>query len=105
SDGNQRPTEAAARSPPLPTVLFLDEPTLGLDPQTRNRIWEYIHQLRKREGITIFMTTHYMDEAEYCDRIAIIDAGAIVARGTPEELKSKVGGDVVTITAADPQAA
>ena len=105
SGGMKRRLEIARGILHYPQVLFLDEPTLGLDPQTRNRIWEYIHQLRKREGITIFMTTHYMDEAEYCDRIAIIDAGTIVARGTPEELKSMVGGDMVTITTADPQAA
>ena len=101
SGGMKRRLEIARGILHYPHVLFLDEPTLGLDPQTRNRIWAYIHELRKREGITIFMTTHYMDEAEYCDRIAIIDAGAIVARGSPEQLKSMVGGDVVTITAED----
>ena len=85
-------------------MLFLDEPTLGLDPQTRNRIWEYLHELRRREGITLFMTTHYMDEAEFCDRIAIIDRGTIVAQGTPDELKAQVGGDVIAISAADPYA-
>jgi ABC-2 type transport system ATP-binding protein len=84
-----------------PQILFLDEPTLGLDPQTRNNIWEYLHTVRAREHITIFMTTHYMDEAEFCDRIAIIDQGKIVALGTPAELKTKVGGDVVTITTPD----
>jgi len=105
SGGMKRRLEIARGILHYPHVLFLDEPTLGLDPQTRNRIWEYIHQLRKREGITIFMTTHYMDEAEYCDRIAIIDEGVIVARGTPTELKSMVGGDVVTITADDVAAA
>jgi ABC-2 type transport system ATP-binding protein len=82
-------------------VLFLDEPTRGLDPQTRRHIWDYLRQLREREGITIFMTTHYMDEAEVCDRIAIIDTGRIVASGTPDELKAKVGGDVVTIATSD----
>jgi ABC-2 type transport system ATP-binding protein len=81
-----------------PHVLFLDEPTLGLDPQTRNHIWGYLHDLRHREGITLFMTTHYMDEAEFCDRIAIIDRGKIVASGTPKELKDMVGGDVITVT-------
>ena len=84
-----------------PQVLFLDEPTLGLDPQTRNKIWDYLHTVRAREHITIFMTTHYMDEAEFCDRIAIIDQGKIVALGTPAELKTRVGGDVVTITTPD----
>src|SRR5437879_782266 len=76
-----------------PDVLFLDEPTIGLDPQTRRHIWGYLSELPKRHGVTIFMTTHYMDEAEYCDRIAIIDHGQIQAVGTPDELKSMVGGD------------
>ena len=64
-------------------MLFLDEPTVGLDPQTRSSIWEYINDLKSREDITIFLTTHYMDEAEHCDRIAIIDHGKIVAIDTP----------------------
>src|SRR5258707_4187503 len=83
-----------------PQILFLDEPTLGLDPQTRQSIWTHLNELRDTKGITIFMTTHYMDEAEYCDRIAIIDRGKIVALGTPDELKAMVGGDVVTITSS-----
>src|SRR5207245_4831763 len=70
------------------------------DPHTRQRIWTHLNELRDRKGITIFMTTHYMDEAEYCDRIAIIDKGKIVALGTPDELKAMVGGDVVTITSS-----
>jgi ABC-2 type transport system ATP-binding protein len=85
-----------------PQILFLDEPTLGLDPQTRKSIWTHLNELRSAKGVTIFMTTHYMDEAEYCDRIAIIDRGKIVALGTPEELKQMVGGDVVTITSTQP---
>jgi len=105
SGGMKRRLEIARGILHYPRVLFLDEPTLGLDPQTRKRIWDYIHELRRREGITIFMTTHYMDEAEFCDRIAIIDSGRIVALGTPTELKAQVGGDVVTITASDPAAA
>jgi ABC-2 type transport system ATP-binding protein len=105
SGGMRRRLEIARGILHYPQVLFLDEPTLGLDPQTRNRIWEYLHQLRKREHITIFMTTHYMDEAEFCDRIAIIDRGTIVGLGSPAELKALVGGDVVAITAADPGAA
>ena len=105
SGGMKRRLEIARGILHYPQVLFLDEPTLGLDPQTRNHIWDYILQLRKREGITIFMTTHYMDEAEFCDRIAIIDVGRIVAQGTPAELKAMVGGDVVTIAAADPRTA
>ena len=105
SGGMKRRLEIARGVLHHPQVLFLDEPTLGLDPQTRKHIWEYLHAMRKREGITLFMTTHYMDEAEFCDRIAIIDKGRIAALGTPNELKAKVGGDVITLTVADPVAA
>jgi ABC-2 type transport system ATP-binding protein len=105
SGGMKRRLEIARGVLHHPQVLFLDEPTLGLDPQTRKHIWEYLHALRKREGITLFMTTHYMDEAEFCDRIAIIDRGLIVALGTPDQLKSKVGGDVITVTTQDSGAA
>ncbi len=81
-----------------PSILFLDEPTLGLDIQTRTRIWEYVRRLRDQEGITVFMTTHYMDEADkLCDRIAIIDHGQIVALGTPGELKASIGGDLLLL--------
>jgi ABC-2 type transport system ATP-binding protein len=86
-------------------VLFLDEPTVGLDPQTRASIWEYIEELRTREEITIFLTTHYMDEAEHCDRIAIMDEGRLVALDTPAALKAAVGSDRVTIRTADDAAA
>lgn len=84
-----------------PRILFLDEPTLGLDPQTRRHIWEYVLTLRREEDVTIFLTTHYMDEAEHCDRITIIDHGQIVALDTPDKLKDSVGGDVVTLEAED----
>jgi ABC-2 type transport system ATP-binding protein len=84
-----------------PRVLFLDEPTQGLDPQTRSLIWEYLLGLRASDGVTLFMTTHYMDEAEYCDRIAIIDHGQIVALDTPANLKAMVGGDVVVVRTSD----
>jgi ABC-2 type transport system ATP-binding protein len=81
-----------------PHVLFLDEPTLGLDPQTRLHIWDYIKLLNKEEGVTIMLTTHYMEEADQlCDRIAIIDHGEIVALNTPQILKSMLGGDVITL--------
>jgi ABC-2 type transport system ATP-binding protein len=88
-----------------PRVLFLDEPTVGLDPQTRASIWEYIGELRAQEDITIFLTTHYMDEAENCDRIAIMDNGGLVALDTPERLKASVGTDRVTIQTEDDEAA
>jgi ABC-2 type transport system ATP-binding protein len=97
SGGMKRRLEIARGLLHHPRVLFLDEPTLGLDPQTRRRIWDYIHDLRKRENLAIFMTTHYMDEAENCDRIAIIDYGQTVALDTLEKLKDGVGGDVISI--------
>jgi len=79
-------------------VLFLDEPTLGLDIQTRHKIWEYIQRLRKEANMTIFLTTHYMDEADtLCDRVSIIDYGQIKIVGKPNDLKSQVGGDIVTL--------
>jgi ABC-2 type transport system ATP-binding protein len=97
SGGMQRRLEIARGLLHAPHVLFLDEPTVGLDPQTRSSIWEYINDLKTREDITIFLTTHYMDEAEHCDRIAIIDHGQIVAIDTPEALKASVGKDRVQI--------
>ncbi|WP_433323366.1 ATP-binding cassette domain-containing protein [Spirillospora sp. CA-294931] len=105
SGGMKRRLEIARGLLHSPRVLFLDEPTVGLDPQTRSSIWEYIRQLKETENITIFMTTHYMDEAEYCDRIAIMDSGAIVALDTPEALKAGVGKDRVQIQTADDDAA
>jgi ABC-2 type transport system ATP-binding protein len=105
SGGMKRRLEIARGLLHAPRVLFLDEPTVGLDPQTRSSIWEYINDLKQREDITIFLTTHYMDEAENCDRIAIIDHGKIVAMDTPERLKASIGKDRVQITTADDQAA
>ncbi|HEY5531979.1 MAG TPA: ATP-binding cassette domain-containing protein [Candidatus Anoxymicrobiaceae bacterium] len=104
SGGMKRRLEIARGLLHYPKVLFLDEPTIGLDPQTRNYIWEYIEDLKKREGITIFLTTHYMEEAEHCDRIAIIDLGNIIALDTPADLKDQVGGDVIKIKTADDEA-
>ena len=101
SGGMKRRLEMARGLLHHPKVLFLDEPTLGLDPQTRNRIWEYILELRRREGTTIFLTTHYMDEAEKADRIAIIDYGKLVAIDTPEELKKLVGKDIISLKTDD----
>ncbi|HZC53780.1 MAG TPA: ATP-binding cassette domain-containing protein [Mycobacterium sp.] len=105
SGGMRRRLEIARGLMHSPRVLFLDEPTVGLDPQTRSSIWRYINQLRLAEQTTIFMTTHYMDEAEYCDRIAIMDHGSIIAEDTPEALKASVGKDRVQILTDDNEAA
>ena len=105
SGGMRRRLEIARGFLHSPRVLFLDEPTIGLDPQTRASIWSYIAQLQQREEITIFMTTHYMDEAEFCDRIAIMDQGQIVALDTPAALKAQVGADRVRIQTEDDDAA
>ncbi len=105
SGGMRRRLEIARGLMHSPRVLFLDEPTIGLDPQTRRSIWTYIRELKEREEITIFMTTHYMDEAEWCDRIAIMDHGLIVALDPPETLKAQVGTDRITIHTSDDDAA
>jgi ABC-2 type transport system ATP-binding protein len=105
SGGMRRRLEIARGLMHSPRVLFLDEPTIGLDPQTRASIWGYIRQLQEREEITIFMTTHYMDEAEFCGRIAIMDGGEIVALDTPAALKEAVGADRIRIETADDEAA
>jgi ABC-2 type transport system ATP-binding protein len=105
SGGMRRRLEIARGLLHSPRVLFLDEPTIGLDPQSRASVWDYIRALREREDITVFLTTHYMDEAEHCDRIAIMDSGRIVALDTPEALKAGVGKDRVRITTADDEAA
>jgi ABC-2 type transport system ATP-binding protein len=105
SGGMRRRLEIARGLMHSPRVLFLDEPTIGLDPQTRRSIWTYIRELKEREEITIFMTTHYMDEAEWCDRIAIMDHGQIVALDSPEALKAQIGKDRVSIHTDDDDAA
>ncbi|MCJ7680869.1 MAG: ATP-binding cassette domain-containing protein [Candidatus Aminicenantes bacterium] len=98
SGGMKRRLEIARGLIHRPTVLFLDEPTLGLDAQTRRHIWEYIKKLNTESGVTIILTTHYMEEADYlCERLAIIDFGKIVAGDSPERLKDILGGDVVSI--------
>jgi ABC-2 type transport system ATP-binding protein len=101
SGGMARRLEIARGMLHTPTVLFLDEPTLGLDPQTRALMWEDVLRMRSEEGVTVFLTTHYMDEAEYADRIAIIDYGRIVALDTPDNLKALVGSDSVELQTAD----
>ncbi len=98
SGGMKRRLEIARGLMHHPRVLFLDEPTVGLDPQTRNAIWEHVRALREEVGVTVFMTTHYMDEAENCDRIAIIDHGTIQALDTPAALKRLVGGDKLIVS-------
>lgn len=101
SGGMKRRLEVARGLIHRPKVLFLDEPTLGLDPQSRANLWDFIIELPVKHNVTIFMTTHYMEEAEVCDRIAIIDNGKIIAMGTPEELKKTFGGDVIYIRTTD----
>jgi ABC-2 type transport system ATP-binding protein len=97
SGGQKRRLDLALGLIHQPPLVFLDEPTTGLDPQSRARLWDEVRRLRA-EGTTVFLTTHYLEEAdELCDRLAIIDNGQIVAEGTPEELKRRVAGDVVTI--------
>jgi ABC-2 type transport system ATP-binding protein len=98
SGGMKRKLDIACGLLPNPKILFLDEPTLGLDVQSRLRIWDYIRRLKER-GITIVMTTNYLDEADMlCDRIAIIDGGSIKALGSPAELKAGLGGDGISLT-------
>jgi ABC-2 type transport system ATP-binding protein len=105
SGGMKRRLEIARGLLHHPKVLFLDEPTIGLDPQTRRHIWQYLLKLRAQENVTMFMTTHYMDEAEHCDRIAVIDHGKIVALDTPAKLKALVGGDIVAVNTTDKEGA
>ena len=103
SGGMKRRLEIARGLIHHPAILFLDEPTLGLDPQTRAHLWDYILRLKQEKQMTIFMTTHYMNEAEYCDRLVIIDYGKIVAFDTPANLKKEVGGDIIILESPQPQ--
>jgi ABC-2 type transport system ATP-binding protein len=99
SGGMRRRLELACGLVNRPKLLFLDEPTLGLDVQTRSATWNYVKTLKKEFGMTLFMTTHYLEEADaLCDRIAIIDHGKIIVVGTPEELKESLGGDIITLS-------
>ena len=102
SGGLKRRAEIARGLVHFPKVLFLDEPTTGLDPQTRANVWEYIHELQKRKNITIFLTTHYLEEAEICDQVAIIDHGRIVAHDTPYNLKKLHTSSTTRIRMSDP---
>jgi len=101
SGGMKRRLEIARGLLHYPKILFLDEPTLGLDPQTRNKMWDYIIKLKKSKKITIFLTSHYIEETEICDRIAIIDKGKIIALDSPDNLKKTIGGDIITILSED----
>lgn len=105
SGGMARRLEIARALLHTPQVLFLDEPTVGLDPQTRSQMWADVLRLRREEGVTIFLTTHYLDEAENADRIAIIDHGSVVTCDTPAKLKAAVGADTVDLVTADDSAA
>jgi len=102
SGGLKRRAEIARGLVHFPKVLFLDEPTTGLDPQTRANVWDYIHELQKRKNITIFLTTHYLEEAEICDQMAIIDHGKIVAHDTPYNLKKLHTSSTTRIRMSDP---
>ena len=103
SGGLQRRTELAKALLHRPPLLLLDEPSTGLDPGARRDFIQYLRQLREQENVTVVLTTHYMDEAERCDRIALLHQGKLVSVGTPQELKERVGGDVVAIQTADPE--
>jgi ABC-2 type transport system ATP-binding protein len=105
SGGMRRRLEVARALLHRPRVLFLDEPTTGLDPQTRRSLWEKLHELRTREKLTILMTTHYMDEAENCDRLAILDHGQVIAEGTPEALRHRAGKERIALSTADDESA
>lgn len=104
SGGMKRRAEIARGLVHYPKVLFLDEPTTGLDPQTRSNVWEYIYRLQKEKNITIFLTTHYMEEAEICQKVAIIDKGKIVAHDTPYNLKKQYTSTVMKIETDDIEA-
>ncbi|GHJ03040.1 ATP-binding cassette domain-containing protein [Streptomyces olivaceus] len=101
SGGMRRRLEVARALMHRPRVLFLDEPTTGLDPQSRSQVWQKLHELGRRDGVTVFLTTHYLEEAENCDRIAVMDHGRLVAQGTPHALKSAIGADVVHLRTDD----
>jgi ABC-2 type transport system ATP-binding protein len=103
SGGLKRRVELAKGLLHKPGLLILDEPSTGLDPGARRDLWDYLNELKKEERMTILLTTHLMEEAEKCDRVAIINAGALVALGSPAELKSQVGGDVISVQTKDPE--
>ena len=102
SGGLKRRVEIAKGLLHRPVVLLMDEASTGLDPGARRELWQYVEELRSREGVTILLTTHILDEADRCDRLALLHQGRVVAEGTPAHLRSRIGGDVVVLEAADP---
>ena len=104
SGGMRRRVELAKGMLHAPRLLLLDEPSTGLDPGARRDVWTYLEQMREEEGVTSFLTTHLMEEAEKCDRLALLDQGKLLAVGTPDELKARIGGDIVSVEAQDPDA-
>ncbi|MHC4939506.1 MAG: ATP-binding cassette domain-containing protein, partial [Planctomycetota bacterium] len=104
SGGMRRRVELAKGMLHQPRMLLLDEPSTGLDPGARRDLWVHLEKLRSDDGVTSFLTTHLMEEAEKCDRLALLDEGKLVAVGTPDELKARIGGDVISVEAGDPLA-
>jgi len=105
SGGLRRRVEVAKALLHAPQVLLMDEPSTGLDPGARRELWQYIEELRKDHGVTVLLTSHILDEAERCDRLLLLHEGRVVAEGTPAELKSRIGGDVVVLEMSDPESA
>ncbi|MFC9976640.1 ATP-binding cassette domain-containing protein [Spirillospora sp. NPDC127200] len=105
SGGMRRRLEIARSLVHRPRVLFLDEPTAGLDPQSRAALWEHLHRLRREHAVTVFLTTHHLEESENCDRLCVIDHGRIVTQGSPRRLKAEIGSDVVRLRTGDDAAA
>ncbi|MEZ5361930.1 MAG: ABC transporter ATP-binding protein [Bryobacterales bacterium] len=101
SGGLRRRVELAKCLLHRPQLLLLDEPSTGVDPAVRLDFWNYLRRLREEQGVTVLLTTHLLEEADKCDRLAILDQGSLVASGTPDELKSRIGGDVITLTSSD----
>ena len=101
SGGLRRRVEIAKGLLHAPQVLLMDEASTGLDPGARRELWQYVQELRDREGVTILLTTHILDEADRCDRLVLLHQGSIVAEGTPADLRSRIGGDVVLLETGD----